>query len=126
MKHYFHFKKGQSVPQWLLRVRDSDTKESLDICQFMVNGKVMLDDETGDTIIWPAKKWAKAVIYGDSQGCNIRLDAGGNRYQNYMFLYGVGKLSPLSLARKHGMDPYTTTKCLPLPDHFERFVGGSV
>ena len=51
MKHYFHFKKGQSVPQWLLRVLDSDTKESLDICSFMVNGKVMLDDETVEGLL---------------------------------------------------------------------------
>lgn len=118
MKHYFYFKSGQSVPQWLLRVRDRDTMEQINTAWFKVNGKVMLDDATGNTIIWPSSKRFSCVIRVDTQGRPFTVDAWG--YDNTMFGFDVKPLSPLSLARKHGMDPYTTTKCQPLPPKFNR------
>lgn len=122
MKHYFHFKKGQSVPQWLLRVLDADTMEPINTAAFKSNGKVMVDDETGKAIIWPASKRFSCVVKVDGQGKSLFVDAWG--FNNTMFGFDAKPLSPLSLARKHGMDPYTTTKCLPLPANFERFSGG--
>ena len=58
MKHYFYFKKGQMVPQWLMRQRENGTMQVVHVAQFKVNGKVMVDDKTGNAIIWPASQQA--------------------------------------------------------------------
>lgn len=135
MRHYFHFKKGQMVPQWLLRQRDADTKEMLPMAQFKVNGKVMVDDETGDAIIWPASKRFQHIIY--VSGSNLLLDTDDANSINSFFGYsarrtltsfsmrrGDTRSSPLTNARRCGFDVRSTTKCKPLPDSFER-IGGA-
>ncbi len=131
MKHYFHFKKGQSVPQWLMRVRDSDTMEQLNTAVFKVNGKVMLDDATGNATIWSASKRFSCVVEISGLGRSVRVDTDDKGSHNHLFLsdhhstncHKGKKISPLSLARRHGHDIYTTTKCQPLPAHFERLRG---
>lgn len=136
MKHYFYFKKGQMVPQWLLRQRDADTKEVLPAAQFKVNGKVMVDDKTGDAIIWPASKRLKRIIYVYNFGRNLLLDTDDVGSINHFFGFsdhrkstvfrlvsGDNKCSPLTRARRSGFDVRTTTKCKLLPDRFERKKG---
>lgn len=134
MKHYFYFKKGQMVPQWLLRQRDADTKEVLPMAQFKVNGKVMVDDKTGDAVIWPASKRFQHIIYVYDYGRSALLldtnDAGSiNQFWGYSdhrrtTVFGVGrgdkKCSPLTSARRSGVDVRTTTHCVPIPTEFKR------
>lgn len=133
MKHYFHFKKGQMVPQWLLRQRDADTKEVLPMAQFRVSGKVMVDDETGEAIVWPASKRYQYLIY--VYGCNrsVLLDTDDSGSRNRFFTFGSLSewslfnqwkiVRPLVRARRDGHKVYTTTKCKPLPDNFDRREG---
>ena len=131
MKHYFYFKKGQLVPQWLLRQRDADTMGVLSVAQFKVNGKVMVDDKTGDAIIWPASKRGQHLIY--VKGDNLLLDIDDANSINNFFGYSARRTltlfslrkfdqrtSPLTVARRLGTNIRTTTKCEPLPDRFER------
>lgn len=131
MKHHFYFKKGQMVPQWLLRQRDADTKEVLPVAQFKVNGKVMVDDKTGAAIIWPASKRLQHIIY--VKGDNLLLDTDDAGSINHFFGFsdrrkttvfrlvsGDNKCSPLTRARRSGFDVRTTTKCKQLPDNFDR------
>lgn len=126
MKHYFYFKKGQMVPQWLLRQRDADTKEVLSMAQFKVNGKVLVNDETGDAIIWPASQRFQALIHVERG--NLTIDSGGAGYINSIFWgssprtrgWGTNMISPLTHARRVGLDVRSTTRCKPLPDNFNR------
>ena len=136
MKHYFYFKKGQIVPQWLLRQRDADTKEVLTAARFKVNGKVMVDDKTGAAIIWPASKHVKCIVYIYAFGRNLLLDTDDANSINRFFGYsarqtltffsqrkGDQRTSPLTNARRSGFDIRSTIKCEPLPDRFERRKG---
>lgn len=133
MKHYFYFKKGQMVPQWLLRQRDANTKEVLPVAQFRVNGKVMVDDKTGDAIIWPASKRFQHIIYGYGYGREVLLDTDDAGSMNNFYGYsdrrtttvfgvrhGDSNCSPLTSARRLGVDIFTTTKCSPIPENFSR------
>lgn len=133
MKHYFYFKKGQQVPQWLLRQRDSDTNEVLQLAQFRVNGKVMVDDKTGHAVIWPANKRFRHIIYVNGLNRPIRLDTDDHNSINSFFGYASRhtltsfsvrgndtRTSPLTNARLGGIDIRSTTKCSPLPDNFDR------
>lgn len=128
MKHYFYFKKGQPVPQWLIRQRFADTMEVAQLATFKVNGKVMVDDETGKAIIWPASKRMKCVIHACGYSRCLRLDTDDKGSMNYLFgwcpdeIFGA-MATPLARARRHGHDIRTTTKCLPIPEHFERQQG---
>ena len=139
MKHYFYFKKGQLVPQWLLRQRDADTMEVLSVAQFKVNGKVMVDDKTGDAIIWPANKRFTHIIYVDGKKKSIILDTDDNNSINSFFGYSARRTltsfsirrddtrsSPLTNARRLGVDVRSTTRCSPIPERFERRTGGDV
>lgn len=133
MKHYFYFKKGQIVPQWLLRQRDGDTNEVLQFAQFKVNGKVMVDDKTGHAVIWPASKRFHHIIYVNCLNRTIQLDTDDNNSINSFFGYAPRhtlaifsirnndtRTSPLTNARRGGLDVRSTTKCIPIPYNFDR------
>ena len=130
MKHYFYFKKGQDVPQWLLRQRDANTGESLSVAQFKSNGKVMVDDSTGSAVMWAASKRNKCLIYVDGGKRPVSLDTDDRGSQNYAFTfprYGK-KVQPLVSARNNEVNVVTTTRCTPIPAHFDRTssAGGDV
>lgn len=133
MKHYFYFKKGENVPQWLLRQRDGDTGEVISVAQFNVNGKVMVDDQTGQAVIWPANKRFNHIIFVDGKNKNIVLDTDDSNSINSFFVHsaryttswfctrkGDCRVSPLTNARQHGFCIRTTVKCSPLPCNFNR------
>lgn len=135
MKHYFYFKKGQSVPQWLMRQRDVDTKQVMPMLQFKVSGKVMVDDVTGAAFIWPASKRPQCFIFACALDRPILLDIAELGSANYLFSYNRAFewsvrsrkkiFSPLTLARWGGQKIHTTTKCAPLPDNFDRRGGAA-
>lgn len=119
------------------RQRDADTKEVLPVAQFKVSGKVMVDDKTGAAIIWPASKHFRYIIYGYGFGRNLLLDTDDAGSINHFFGFsdrrkttffswesGDKKRSPLTNARRSGLDVRSTTRCQPLPDRFERRKGG--
>lgn len=120
MKHYFYFKKGQLVPQWLVRQTNADTGGAIPACKFGSFGKVMFDSDTGKSVLWSVKKKPKnqSILKVDEMsGVHIKLGkttfyVGGN-YRNRVWV------SPLSHARRYGRDIRTTTKCLPIPEHFD-------
>lgn len=131
MKYYFYFKKGQPVPQWLLSVRYTDPEEIANVAQFRTNGKVMVDSTTGDVIMWPTSKRMKYIILvanGD-RTTRIGFEQGA---VNHLFTFGPATkewasgnrstkfMRPLVRARRCGHNIRTTTKCLPLPENFER------
>ena len=126
MKHCFYFKKGNPVPQWLVNQTNAYTGDAMPTCTFGAFGKVIFDDETGKSVLWAVKKKPKnqSILKLESvSGAHIKLgDAtfyvGGN-YRNKIWV------SPLSHARRCGLDIRTTTRCLPIPDDFER-VGGEL
>ena len=130
MKHYFYFKKGQPVPQWLLRQRFADTMEVAQLATFKANGKVMVDDETGKAIIWPASKRMQCVIHAYGFHRSLRIDTDDKGSVNHLFGfspdgYCAARVTPLARARRHGHDIRTTTKCKPLPDNFDRSGGAA-
>lgn len=119
MKHFFYFKKGSGVPQWLLRVLNSESGDIVNCAKFKANGKVMVDDATGKSLIWPASKRFSCLIVIDGGGLSLSVDAGGFDCENVMYCF-KGRRSPLSVARSHGHDVMTTTKCIRIPDEFKR------
>ena len=127
MKHYFTFKKGQPVPTWLFRPIGQDTEGWM---TFTANGKVMVDDETGQAFIWPTDRHYHSIIRGTGQA----FDCGGPDFTNLMWAYSPQSIgtfrhkhkwtAPLVSARRRGVGIRTTTKCLPIPDLFTRYAGG--
>ena len=114
MKHYFYFKKGMAVPQWLLRVRCNDVEVSGAV--FTTNGRVMVDTSTGEAVIWPASKRMSAMIT-ISNLVNAVVDAGTGYNSIYLF---CRLMSPLALARSHGLQIRSTTRCELIPSEFQR------
>ena len=123
MKHYFTFKKGQPVPTWLFRPTSSEITQWM---TFTANGKVMVDDETGQAFIWPTDRHYRSIIHYSGHA----FDCGGPDFTNLMWTYGplsIGSLkrkhkqiAPLVSARRAGVNIYTSTKCPPIPEHFNR------
>lgn len=130
MKHYFYFKKGQMVPQWLMRQRDADTKEVLSMAQFKGNGKVMVDDDTGEVTIWSASRRMQCLISVYGHDKSVLLDTDDSGSKNIFCIFWpqfewvksnkCKKIAPLVRARQCGQKVYTTTKCKPIPDNFDR------
>lgn len=131
MKHYFYFKKGQPVPQWLMSVRYTDPEEIANVAQFRTNGKVMVDSTTGGVIMWPASKRMRCIILvaNGSRPTKVGFEQEGI---NHLFTFGPATkewasgnrstkfMHPLVRARRCGHNIHTTTKCQPLPERFER------
>ena len=127
MKHYFYFKKGQPVPTWLFRPTSLVPNQWM---TFTANGKVMVDDQTGQAFIWPTDQHYRSIIHSSGHP----FDCGGPDFTNLMWTYrplsfGFFKrrhkqIAPLVSARIGGVDIRTSTKCLPIPAHFERCKGG--
>lgn len=123
MKHYFYFKKGQPVPTWLFRPTNPDVSWSM---AFTANGKVMVDDETGKATIWPTDRYYRSIITGNGSP----FDCGGPNFTNSMWAYGHLSfldpklkhklIAPLVSSRRSGNNICTTTKCIPIPEKFER------
>lgn len=123
MKHYFYFKKGQPVPTWLFRPTSLGVNQWM---TFTANGKVMVDDQTGQAFIWPTDRHYRSIIRSSGHA----FDCGGPDFTNLMWAYGprsIGsfkrkhkQIAPLVSARMGGVDIRTTTKCKPLPDNFDR------
>lgn len=135
MKHYFYFKKGQPVPKWILWWFDSKANYSKQAGTFKTNGKVMVDVVTGEVIIWPSDKRCKSIIFVQAiHGVEYSLQTAkiiafkySPRQTKHTFSLRIGdkRTSPLTGARRAGYDIRTTTKCLPIPEHFERRKGGA-
>lgn len=132
MKHYFYFEKGQPVPQWLMRQRNSDNMGVASLATFKSNGKVMVDSETGDAFIWPSSK-RFTYLLGLKGSKNITIDVEDTRLFNHMYMYsprrtkhtyslrnGDKRTSPLVAMRSAGFAIRTSTKCLPIPETFQR------
>ena len=126
MRHYFYFKKGQPVPAWLFRPTSLDPNQWM---TFTANGKVMVDDQTGQAFIWPTDPYYHSIVHSSGHP----FDCGGPDFTNLMWTYrplSIGsfkrrhkQIAPLVSARMGGVDIRTTTKCLPIPAHFERCKG---
>lgn len=142
MKHLFYFKKGEKVPQWLMAFfKDGILKNTDGV--FCVNGKVCVDDKTGNAYLWVAKKHRKHVVHFNiNTDDNEPLSDGNLSGSGSM---GIGRLnfvtfsvnnhlyrkraklnvSPLTMLRRNGEEITTSTKCKPLPDQFNRIAYGS-
>ena len=96
MKHYFYFKKGQPVPTWLFRPTSLDPNQWM---MFTANGKVMVDDQTGQAFIWPTDPYYRSIIHSSGHA----FDCGGPDFTNLMWAYRP--LSIGSFKRKHKQKP---------------------
>ena len=120
MKHYFYFKKGQPVPWWFMPVWYHDTNEPADLATFECDGKVLMSDN-GSYFMWPTSKYYRAMIRISNGKRSISSDFGGGTCTMLtQKKYRDKKSTTLANARRNGHDIHTTTKCLPIPEHFNR------
>lgn len=119
MKHYFYFKKGQAVPQWLLSIVDRITNKPISRAVFGMKGKAMVDDSCGDVILWPANKRDKQLFI-TIRGNDWSMGDTVGRMIMYRWVKGKRTTSPLVAARGHSLNIRSTTKCQPIPETFQR------